>query len=294
MNYTWVINSYKNLPYLKLAIASIRKNAHYKGMPIIVYTENDPETAAWIGSQPDIQCIIETNEVPKGIGGGVNEAIKRVETTYFNLIHSDMYISPHYDKPLYELVRYATKPTVACAWRLEPNIWNQGDRLGTTMAPANAQEGFGMYHHDFQAEPFEIWSGGFVRTNQIRFRKVEGVSYMMKKTDWDRIGGNDPRYAPSSYEDHQLSVRMQCEGYEFVVTSEAVVWHFGSRGANFMEQNDKLTHRSARQIECEQRNLQKWIEEWGSPPQYDNFGFVVVTDEMRKRYEKNREKYKFI
>ena len=117
---------------------------------------------------------------------------------------------------------------------------------------------------------------------------------MMKKTDWDRIGGNDPRYAPSSYEDHQLSVRMQCEGYEFVVTSEAVVWHFGSRGANFMEQNDKLTHRSARQIECEQRNLQKWIEEWGSPPQYDNFGFVVVTDEMRKRYEKNREKYKFI
>ena len=25
-------------------------------------------------------CIIETNEVPKGIGGGVNEAIKRVET----------------------------------------------------------------------------------------------------------------------------------------------------------------------------------------------------------------------
>ena len=42
--YTWVVNTYKSLCYLRLAIESIRENAYYKEQPIIVYTENDTET----------------------------------------------------------------------------------------------------------------------------------------------------------------------------------------------------------------------------------------------------------
>jgi GT2 family glycosyltransferase len=282
--YTWVINSYKNLPYLKLVLASIRKNAFYKDQPIIVYTENDEETASWLGSQCDIQSIVEENVVPKGIGGGVNEAIKRVTTPFFSLVHSDMYISRHYDKPLLDLVKESTKPLVACAWRVEPNIWNQGDRMGTTMAPANTLDGFGVYWHDFEADQFESFADEFVANNLIRFRKVEGVSYMMRTADWNRIGGNDPLYAPTSWEDMDLHARMAYNGYEFVVTSEAVVWHFGSRGANFMEQNDKITGRSERQLKAEQANGQKWLKKWGEPPTFDQYGFIVLTEGLKKRY----------
>jgi len=284
MDYTWVINSYKNLPYLKLAIGSIRKNAFYKGMPIIVYTENDPETAAWLAEQPDIEYIFENNPVAKGIGGGVNEAIKRVKTPYFNLIHSDMYISRHYDKPLFDLVKNNPEPTVACAWRVEPNIWSQGDRMGTTMAPANAKDGFGVYWHDFEGDQFESFADEFVKENLIRFRKVEGVSYVMRKSDWDKIGGNDDLYRPSSWEDTDLHLRMAYHNYNFVVTSEAVVWHFGSRGANFMEQNDKITGRSERQLKAEQANAQKWMQKWGEAPTFDNNGFIVLTEGLKKRY----------
>jgi GT2 family glycosyltransferase len=102
--YTWVINTYKSLCYLKLAIESIRENSYYKNQPIIVYTENDTETRDWLLEQKDIQTIYEQNEKSKGIGGGVNEAIKRVQTEFFSLIHSDMYVSRHYDKPLYDIV----------------------------------------------------------------------------------------------------------------------------------------------------------------------------------------------
>ena len=83
--YTWILNTYKSLPYLKLAIESIRENAYYKKQPIVVYTENDTETRDWLFEQRDIQWIYEENSTPKGIGGGVNEAIKRVKTEYFNL-----------------------------------------------------------------------------------------------------------------------------------------------------------------------------------------------------------------
>lgn len=291
---TWCINTYKNLPYLKLAIESIRKNAYYKNAPIIVYTENDDETAGWISSQPDITPIIETNAVPRGIGGGANVAISHVKTEFFSLIHSDMYISRNYDKPLLDEVLASDVPTVACSWRFEPDIWHQPSRIGTTMVPDNADEGFGVYWHDFQSENFEAFADDFVGENNIRFRKVEGVSYVMRKSDWDRIGGNSPKYAPSSFEDHHLSIRMQCGGYNFVVTSKAVVWHFGSRGANFMGQPDKIVGRSQRQIECENRNIKTWVEEWGCFPQYDSVGFIIVTDEMKKIYEKNKEKYRFI
>jgi GT2 family glycosyltransferase len=285
MEYTWAINSYKNLSYLKLAIKSIRKNAFYKNQPIIVYTENDPETAAWISSQPDIECIIEENTVAKGIGGGANAAIKRVKTEFFSLIHSDMYISRHYDAPLLDIVKNSATPTVACAWRIEPNIWNQHSRLGTTMVPVDTTNGFGMYHHDFAAADFEDWADEFVKDNSIQFRKVEGVSYMMRKSDWDKIGGNDDIYRPTSWEDTDLHLRMTYHNYNFVVTSKAVVWHFGSRGANFMGQNDKITGRSERQLKAEQENAHKWMEKWKEPPTFDNNGFIVLTDSLKKRYK---------
>lgn len=284
MNYSWIINSYKNLPYLKLAIESIRKNAFYKGMPILVYTENDTETRDWLATQTDVEYIYEENAVAKGIGGGVNELVKRVKTPYFNLIHSDMYISKHYDKPLFDIVSQATKPTVACAWRVEPNIWNQGDRMGTVMAPADTIDGFGVYWHDFQALNFEAFADAFVTENDIQFRKVEGVSYMMKVEDWNRIGGNDPLFAPASWEDMDLHLRMMVNNYDFVVTSKAMVWHFGSRGANFMDQNDKITGRSERQLKAEQQNAIKWMNKWGEMPKFDQYQFIVLTDALKKRY----------
>ena len=37
---THCISTYNNLDYLKLAIQSVRKNAFFKDMPIIVYAEN--------------------------------------------------------------------------------------------------------------------------------------------------------------------------------------------------------------------------------------------------------------
>jgi GT2 family glycosyltransferase len=282
---TWCINTHKNIQYLKLAVASIRKNAFYKNAPIIVYTENDVETYEWLRLQPDIEAIYEENLVPKGIGGGANEAIARVKTEYFSLLHSDMWISPYYDKPLLDLVKQNDKPTVACAWRVEPNIWQQPDRVGTTMVPVDTVNGFGLYHHDFQADAFDTFSHEFVRDNDVQYRKVEGVSYVMRKKDWDRIGENDPRYAPSSWEDCDITLRMAYHDYNFVVTTKALVWHFGSRGAIFMDQPNKLIGRSERQIKAEAANAKKWMDKWGEAPQFDAVGCIILTPTLKKRYK---------
>jgi hypothetical protein len=287
MKYTWILNTYKSLPYLKLAIESIRENAYYKNQPIIVYTENDTETRDWLLQQSDIECIYEENAIPKGIGGGVNEAVKKVRTEYFNLVHSDMYISRHYDRPLYDIVSNTEKPLVVGSWRLEPNIFNNQDRLGTAFSPVNG--GFGVYHHDFLKEDFLYWADEFVSTsNAPDFRKVEGVSYMMRTKYFIP---NDPRFAPSSFEDHMQSVIMQLKGYDFIISGKALVWHFGARSSHFLGQHNKLTGTSDRQKQSEEKNIRTWFELWGEGPSYDNVGFIKVTDNMRQRFNQNPKKY---
>ena len=285
--YTWIINTYKSTPYLRLAIESIRENAYYKNQPIIVYTENDTETRDWLAQQSDIQYIYEENAVPVGIGGGVNKAIEHVKTEYFSLIHSDFYISRNYDKPLFDLVSNTEKPLVAGAWRLEPNIFNNTDRIGTVFSPV--ENGFGVYHHDFLKNEFLDWADEFVKTsNAPDFRKVEGVSYMMRTK---YFLNNSDAYKPTSYEDHDQSVRMQLEGYDFVVTGKALTWHFGARSSHFLGQHDKLTGTSDRQRQGEARNYQKWLKIWKESPSYDEVGFIKVSDNMREIYNKNRDKY---
>jgi glycosyltransferase involved in cell wall biosynthesis len=287
IKFSWLINTFRSLPYLKLAVESIRENAFYKKQPILVYVENDEETAEWLKHQGDITSIVEYNQVPKGIGGGVNEAIKQVKTEYFSLIHSDFYISRHYDKPLLDLVSSTEKPLVACAWRLEPNIFNNEDRVGTMFAPVNG--GFGVYHHDFLKEEFLYWADHFVQSpNPSGFRKVEGVSYMMRTKYFIN---NDARFAPTSYEDMMQNVLMQIKGYDFVVTSKALVWHFGARSSHFLGQHDKLVGTSDRQKLSEQKNFKTWLTLWGEPPSYDEVGFIKVSEQMRIRYNNNPELY---
>jgi hypothetical protein len=287
--FSWAINTFRSLPYLKLAVESIRENAYYKNQPVLVYVENDEETAEWLKQQSDITPIIEYNKVPVGIGGGVNKIVERVKTEFFSLIHSDMYISRAYDKPLFDLVSNTEKPLVACSWRLEPNIFNNQDRLGTMFAPPDTTDGFGAYHHDFKKNEFLDWADYYFSiSNAPTFRKVEGVSYMMRTKYFIP---NDARFAPSSFEDHMQSVIMQLRGYDFAVYGRAIAWHFGARSSHFLGQHDKLTGTSDRQKQSEAKNIRTWIDLWGEPPSYDEVGFIKVTDNMRKKFETDPNKY---
>ena len=74
---TTTISTNNNLEYLKLALRSIRWNAHYHDMPIIVHAENCTDgTNEWLEENKDkynLEVYIEpNNKVRRGIGGGMN------------------------------------------------------------------------------------------------------------------------------------------------------------------------------------------------------------------------------
>jgi glycosyltransferase involved in cell wall biosynthesis len=198
---TFCISTYNNLPYLKLAIESVRKNSYFKDAPFIIHAENCTDgTNEWLLENQDaykLTLLIEPETIQvRGIGGGMNVCADHVETEYIMFLHSDFYVSENWDiECLQEHEKYQA-PTWVFSYRVEPDMFGNGQsRPGTIIVPKDI---FGAYHDDFDAIAFEGWAKEFTKDNNIKIQKTEGVSGLIKKKDWDRIGGNDPQFSPTS------------------------------------------------------------------------------------------------
>ena len=275
---TTCISSNNNLNYLKLAVKSIRQNAYYKNMPIIVYAENCTDgTNEWLeDNKYDIEYYIEQNKIEKGIGGGMDFCVDKSKTEFVNIIHSDMWIAPNQDIELLKLYDDLDPKVrlIASSFRIQPKIFPADPeyRPGTVFVPTNA---FGVYHDNFDSLTFDEWSLEFCKENNILVRKGGGAGFFCRKQDYEWIGGNDPLFAPASWEDKDLFIRMQLEGYEFKMISESVVWHFSARGSHFRDEaKDNFSMKSERQIKSEHTNMQKFINKWGRLPEEDESTFV--------------------
>ena len=274
------ISTYNNLEYLKLAIKSVRKNSYYKDAPFIIHAENCTDgTDEWLAKNKEkynLDVYIDHNDKPKGIGGGMNFCVDKAKTEYVNIIHSDMWISPNQDLELIKLYDNI-EPNVrliASSFRIQPKIFSADPdyRPGTVFVPVDE---FGAYHDNFDNEWFDEWSQDFAKQNDIDVRKGGGAGFFCRKADYEWIGGNDPLFAPASWEDKDLFIRMQLEGYEFKMTSKSIVWHFSARGSHFRDEaKDNFEGKSKRQQTAEEANVKKFIGKWGQMPQEDEMTFV--------------------
>ena len=272
---TFCISTFNNLPYLKIAIDSVRTNSYYKDSPFIIHAENCSDgTDEWLkenGKKYNLEYYIDKNKIPLGIGGGMNFCADRVKSEFIMFLHSDFYVTKNWDKSLLNIFdKYPEKKMWVCSHRVEPNMFgNVNSRPGTVIIP---KDSFGAYFDDFNNEYFEEWAQEFIEVNDFEIPKGEGVSGLIRKKDWDEIGGNDPLFAPASWEDMDLFLRMLQKGYEFILTSKSLVWHFGARGSHRLEENDGKS--SERQIKAERVNQQKWVSKWGKLPSFSEIGMI--------------------
>jgi GT2 family glycosyltransferase len=273
---TFCISTYNNLPYLKLAIESVRKNSYFKDAPFIIHAENCTDgTDIWLKENKDLYKLdvyIEHNIIPLGIGGGMNFCADKVKTEYIMFLHSDFYVSENWDKALMDVALwYKDENTWVFSHRIEPDMFNNiQSRPGTVIVPKDV---FGAYHDDFNTAAFEEYAKEFVKVNMdYSIPKTEGVSGLIKKSLWDEIGGNDPIYAPTSWEDVDLFLRMRNAGVKFILTGMSLVWHFGARGSHRLEENNGDS--DIRQQTAEGINRLKFFKKWGGHPTFDEFGTI--------------------
>jgi GT2 family glycosyltransferase len=271
---TFCISTYNNLEYLKIAVDSVRKNSYFKNAPFVIHAENCTDgTDEWLNENCEkynLEFYIDKNEVPVGIGGGMNLCASKVETEYIMFLHSDFYVTENWDLECLEEIEKHRLPTWIFSHRVEPNMFNNpSSRPGTVIVDKST---FGAYFNDFNSDLFDQFAKDFTDLNDFTIPKAEGVSGLIKKKDWDEIGGNDPQFAPTSWEDMDLFLRMLYRGYKFILTSKSVVWHFGARGSHALEKNGGKS--SPRQIEAEKVNTQKFYKKWGGMPTFDEYGTI--------------------
>ena len=272
---THCISSFNNLNYLKLAVKSVRENSYYKDSPLIIHAENCQDgTDEWLKENHkkwNFEYYVEKNETPRGIGGGMNFCADKVKTEFVNFLHADFYVGKNWDIELLNIFdKYPDQRMMVFSHRVQPNIFNENSRSGTIIVPMDE---FGEYHHNFDETYFLEWAEQFSKMNDFEIRKSEGVSGLIRKEDWDYIGGNDDRFAPAYWEDADLFIRMLNENYKFVLTSKSMVYHFASRASRFPD--DNLTTRPINLVEIEQRSTQRFIEKYGKLPDRDEHDFYI-------------------
>lgn len=271
---TFCISTYNNLPYLELAIQSVRQHSYWKNAPFIIHAENCSDgTDEWLeenAPQYSLEYYIDKNDNPKGIGGGMNFCAEKVKTEYIMFLHSDFYVTPNWDLELMKVhEKYNDDKLWVNSFRIEPNMFGDKDRPGTHFVP---KEAFGAYHNDFKPEGLLEYAKLIALKNDFEIPKGEGVSGLVKKSWWDQIGGNDPLFAPTSWDDYDLFLRMLNEGGRFLMPTKSIVWHFGARGSHRLEENNNQS--SDRQRKAEQANAQKFYNKWGGLPKKDQYGMI--------------------
>ena len=271
---TFCISTYNNLPYLQLAIDSVRKNSYFKDAPFIVHAENCTDgTNEWLDEVKNLynlEVYIENNEIAKGIGGGMNFCANKVQTEYINFLHSDFYVTKNWDLELLNVhQKYPDQKLWVNSHRVEPNMFNSPTRHGTLLV---SPSDFGSYANDFDKVRLEEYAKEFALLNDFQIPKGEGVSGLVKKSVWDEVGGNDPLFAPTSWDDMDLFLRMKQAGVEFVMPSKSVVWHFGARGSHRLEENGGQS--SERQKRAEAENVRKFFSKWNGLPTFDAYGMI--------------------
>jgi GT2 family glycosyltransferase len=272
---TTCISTYNTLPYLKLAIHSVRTYSYYKHMPFVIHAENCTDgTNEWLMENVDaynLEIYIEQNDVPRGIGGGMNFCAEKVKTEYINFIHSDFFVSKDWDLELYKVFeKYPNEKLWVNSHRLEPDMFNNPtSRPGTIIVP---RDEFGELYNNFDEEYFIDWAREFTNQNDFEIPKGEGVSGLVRKTDWDLLGGNDSRFAPAAWEDYDLFLRMLRSGFKFILPSKSLVYHFGARSSHFPQ--DDFTRKTSRLLELESSGARRFYEKWGGMPVFDSYGMI--------------------
>lgn len=243
------------------------------GQLVETTTSKHIDNDVYIRNDHSIVCGIP-NKMIHGIGGGMNLCSKQVKTEFIMFLHADMFVSQDWDLKALEIFKkYPNIPMWVSSQRFQPNLFNEQSRPGTLVFP---YEEFGYKHDDFQENYFIQYAAEFSKLNpDIEYEKGEGVSGLIRKTDWDFIGGNDPLFAPAYWEDKDLWFRMQLANYKFVLTSNSVLFHFGSRSdkSNFPDDEIKRSDRSKM---YEQQGAKKFFDKWGFWPVHNQHQFDVI------------------
>jgi glycosyltransferase involved in cell wall biosynthesis len=221
-----LIPTWNNIDFIKLCVASIRKNSGCQHEVILHINDGSDGTVEWARSEGLAFTRSRSNI---GICHAVNIARTLAHTDYIVYMNDDMYVCPGWDDALLEEAEKIGHPRfMLSATMFEPHPTNS--------APVIAPRNYGTTVQDFDEErllreyqtpDWRDWSGS-TRPPTLVHR------YM-----WDLVGGYSTEFSPGSYSDPDFSMKLWKAGVRhFCGVGRSRVYHFTSKSVSRVRMND--------------------------------------------------------
>ena len=290
--------SRNNLKYLQWSYNSIRKNLGYIHEICMADDFSNDGTWEWMQEiqKKDKNVKIHRNEGPTRLGHTIlyDTLINEYATNDIVMIfHADMYAAPGLDE---EINVHIAPGKVVSATRIEPPLHPDG--------PEKILEDFGIEPEEFKEHEFLKIAKKNKSDNLYKCTQGIFAPWAIYKSDFQKIGGHDPLYAPQSKEDSDIFNRFVLAGYQLIQTWAGTVYHMTCRGSRFA---DGAKRNPSGEVFMKNRETDEWMEQnirstrnfirkWGHfvkhdvhlkpivPPKYD-IGLVVKNCTYQLLYE---------
>jgi glycosyltransferase involved in cell wall biosynthesis len=225
--FTIIIPSWNNLPYLQLCISSLKKNSYYSNQIIVYVNDGSDGTLDWIRLQGGIDFI----HAPKndGICIAVNSCRALVKADYIVYMNDDMYVCPDWDKELHgEISLIGHDNFMLSATVIEPKAINNPNLISIIRDYGNTVETFRETDllNEFKSIKMDDWCGASWPPSVVSTRL------------WDIVGGYSIEFSPGMYSDPDFSMKLWLYGVRvFKGVGKSKAYHFQSKSTGKVKRN---------------------------------------------------------
>ncbi|MGC9150185.1 MAG: glycosyltransferase family 2 protein [Microbacter sp.] len=212
-----LIPTWNNLSFLKLCIASIRKNSAFTHQIIVHVNEGKDGTLEWVNEQ---QIDFTHSNENIGVCYALNAAAALAVADYIVYMNDDMYVCPDWDRYLYqEILACRSEYFFFSSTLIEPRKTG----CDCMIAPydyGHSPESFDEDRllNEYATLPFVDWNGASWPPNVVH-RNV-----------WHLVGGYSIEFTPGMYSDPDFSMKLWQAGVRFFKgVSQSRVYHFMSK-----------------------------------------------------------------
>lgn len=220
-----LIPTWNSLDYLKLCIASIRKNSFYNHQILVHVNEGTDGTLEWVQSE-NLEYTYSSSNI--GICWALNLLRTKVKTDYILYLNDDMYVCPLWDKALYdEIAKLKDNKFFFSSTMLQP----RPDSGSCVISPANYGDSPQTFDEkkllgEYMNYKMPDWFGATLPPNIVH------------KDIWDLVGGYSIEFSPGMYSDPDFSAKLWMAGIRlFKGLSKSRVYHFEAHSTKRIKKN---------------------------------------------------------
>lgn len=223
--YSIIIPTWNNLPYLKLCLRSLQQNSHFQHQIILHINEGKDGTLEWVKNNTELDYTHSDENI--GICYANNIAASLAQTDYIVYLNDDMYACPDWDLALDEEIQQQPDPYFFLSGTMiEP--FDTGN-------PCVIVGNFGTALESFEEERLLKECKSLHKTDWMGATWPPNI---VPKVLWDMVGGYSSEFFPGFYSDPDFSKKLWDLGVRrFKGIGASKVYHFASKSTKRIKAN---------------------------------------------------------